>query len=147
MTNLWKINDNDIFATYSAMILKDSYLEIMSPPIPKKRLEHDFPDANGTEVDTVSDLIFESRRYMIKILIVANTREEFWTNYNALIEEIATPGTFSLYVSDLGVTVNLLYEGAKCTSKPKSLKNGRIAVAYEVSVFEPNPINRTYDND
>lgn len=144
MTTLWKINNTDIFAAYGALILKDSYMDIMSPPVPKKRLEHDFIDANGTEVDTVSALVYESRRYTLKVLITASSSAQFWTRYNAFIAAIATPGTFSLWVSDLGITVNLLYESAKCTSKPKSLKNGQVAVAYDIAVFEPNPVNRLY---
>lgn len=145
MTNLWKINNIDIFSAYHCAIKRGSYLEIMSPPVPRKRLEHDFIDANGTAVDTTSTLTYEPKRYNIKVLITGVNYADYWTNYNALLTAINKPGTFTIYIRDIGITVTLLYEGMKCVSKPLSLRSGRIAVEYEISVFEPNPTNRTYD--
>ncbi len=145
MTTRWKINTVDIYTAYGAAIKQGSYLDIMSPPVPRKRLEHDYIDANGSDVDTVSALTYEPRRYALKILITGANYAGYWANYNALLAVLAVPGTFALYIKDIGITVNLLYEGMKCVSKPRSLRSGRIAVEYEVSVFEPNPVNRTYD--
>lgn len=145
MTNLWEINNTDIFSAYHSIIKRGSYLDIMSPPVPRKRLEHDYIDANGTDVDTTSALNYENKRYNIKAIITGENYADYWTNYNALLAAINIPGTWSLYIKDIGITVNLLYEGMKCVSKPRSLRSGRIAVEYEISVFEPNPTNRTYD--
>lgn len=144
MTNKWKISGLDTWSTYGTVILKNSYLDIMTPPTPRRRLEYEYPDANGTKVDVVSPISFEARRYKLNILIVGNSYAQFWTNYNALLGAIAKAGTFTLYIADLGVTVTLLYEGMPCVSKPRSLRIGRIAVAYELNVFELNPANRTY---
>ena len=144
MTNKWKISGLDTWTNYGTAILKNSYLDIMTPPTPRRRLEYDYPDANGTKVDVVSPISYEARRYKLNILIVANSYAQFWTNYNALLGAIAKAGTFTLYIADIGITVTLLYEGMPCVSKPRSLRNGRIAVAYELNVFEPNPTNRTY---
>lgn len=145
MTNKWKINTVDMYTAYGSVIKQGSYLDIMSPPVPRKRLEHDYVDANGAAVDTVSALTYEPRRYALKILITGSNYTSYWANYNALLAVLSVPGTFALYIKDIGITVNLLYEGMKCVSKPRSLRNGRIAVEYEMSVFEPNPTNRTYD--
>lgn len=144
MTNKWKISGLDTWTNYGTAILKNSYLDIMTPPTPRRRLEYDYPDANGTKVDVVSPISFEARRYKLNLLIVGNTFSQFWANYNALLGAIAKSGTFTLNVVDIGITVTLLYEGMTCVSKPRSLRNGRIAVAYELNVFEPNPTNRTY---
>lgn len=145
MTNRWKINTVDIYTAYGAAIKQGSYLYIMRPPVPRKRLEHDYIDANGTQVDTASALTYEPRRYSIKLLITGSNYTNYWVNYNALLAVLAVPGIFTLYIKDIGITVNLLYEGMKCASKPRSLRSGRIAVEFEMSVFEPNPVNRTYD--
>lgn len=144
MTNRWKINSVDTYVAYGMAVKAGSYLDIMSPPVPRKRLEHEFTDANGAQVDTTSALTYEPRRYTLKILITGANYTGFWANYNALLTAIAKPGTFSLYVADLGITVNLLYEGMKCASKPGSLRSGKVVAEYELSVFEPNPTNRTY---
>ena len=145
MNLLWKINNVDIYSAYSTAIKKGSYLDIMSPPVPRKRLEHDYIDANGAQVDTTSALTYEPRRFALKILITGSNYSNYWTNYNALLTAINKPGTFTLYIKDIGITVTLLYEGMKCVSKPHSLRSGHIAVEYEISVFEPNPVNRIYE--
>lgn len=145
MTNRWKINNTDIYTAYKAAVKRGSYLDIMSPPVPRKRLEHEYTDQSGAEVDSVSPLTYEPRRFSIKIVITADGYGQFWMRYKGLIAAIATPGLFTLYIKDIGVTCNLFYEGAKCVDKPASLRSGRIAVTYEVSVFEPNPVNRIYD--
>jgi len=144
MTGKWFIGGADIYSNYGSAILRGSYLDIMSPPIPRKRLEYDYTDANGTKVDLVSSLSYEPKRYTIKIMITGNNYSSYWSNYNALLSAINKSGTFTLNITDIGITVNLLYEGMKCISKPRSLRSGRIAVEYEISVFELNPSNRTY---
>ena len=144
MTNKWKISGLDTWTNYGTAILKNSYLDIMTPPTPRRRLEYDYPDANGTKVDVVSPISFEARRYKLNIMIVGNTFFSVLGKSQCPVRCIAKAGTFTLYVADLGVTVTLLYEGMPCVSKPRSMRIGRIAVAYELNVFEPNPANRTY---
>lgn len=144
MTGLWKINNKDIFAAWGVGITRGSYADILSRPTPKKRLEHDYKDADGLEVDTTSPLAYEANRFKIKVVITGKTFTSFWANYNAFFAEIDKPETFSLYIKDLGVTVTLLYEGATQKGRIGTLRSGKKAIAFEVSVFEPNPKNRIY---
>lgn len=146
MTNKWRINGTDIYSTYGVAIKRGSYLELMTPPTPRKRLEHEYSDANGAQVDTQSALTYEPRRFTVKVVIIADNYAQFWARYNAFIASIATPASFALWVKDIGITANLIYEGMKCTDKPSSLRSGKIAVSYDLSVFEPNPVNRTYES-
>lgn len=145
MNNKWLINNIDIWAVCKVAITKGSYLDILSPPIPRKRLEHDFIDANGAAVDTASALTYEPKRFNIKIVITGTSYVNYWANYNAFMALVNKPGAWTLKVADLGISINLLYEGLKCVSKPRSFRGGKIAVEYELSVFEPNPTIRTVD--
>lgn len=145
MNGLWIIDTTDIYQTMGVMLLKGSYLDILSPPEPKKRLEYDYSDQNGLSVDTTSPLRYNAKRFKINIAIAASSHAQFWTRYNSFITLIDKPGTFSLYIADLGVTVNLLYEGAKCVSKSRSFKNGTPVAVYEISLLEPDPTQRQYD--
>ena len=147
MQGMWKVNNKDLFVQFGVRILKGSYNDIMSPPKPRVRLEHDYPDATGLMVDTLSPLSYQAKTYKINVLLVGSDASDFWAKYTAFFAEIATPEAFTLYVADLGVTVSLLYEGAQCLKKPSSLKSGRVAVSYEISVKEYNPDLRVYDND
>jgi len=145
MNGKWVIGDTDLYADLGVLIFKGSYEEVLTPPAPKKRLEHDYQDKNGVDVDTSSALNYEAKRFKLNVAITAATSSQFWSRYNALLALINKPDTFSLYISDLGVKINLLYEGAKCISKSRSLKSGPVVVAYELSVLESDPTNRIYD--
>ncbi len=144
MTTYWYLNGASLWSTYGTAIARGSYLDIMSPPVPRKRLEHDFTDANGAKVDIISPLKYEPYRYKIKVTITGANFSAFWANFNALLTAIRTPGTFTLQITDIGITVNLLYEGMHCTQKSRSLKSGRVAADYEISVFEKDPTTRSY---
>jgi hypothetical protein len=41
MNGKWVIDDVDLYADLGVLLLKGSYGDIMSPPVPKKRLEYD----------------------------------------------------------------------------------------------------------
>ncbi len=147
MNGRWKINNKDLYTLFGVQILKGSYNDIISPPKVKERLEHDFSDMHGVAVDRVSPLVYAARSYKINVLIVGSDDVDFWAKYKAFFAEIVTPDAFTLYVADLDVQVSLLFTDAVCTKKPRSLKSGRVAVSYEISVKEYNPNLRVYDND
>ena len=144
MNGNWYLNGADLYATYGVAITKGSYNDIMSPPTPRKRMEYEYTDENGIRVDKSTALVFEPKRYTIKVVIVASGYSQFWSRYNAFFNAIAIPGTVTLSVVSLGVSVKLLYEGARNVDKMVKLKNGRVASAFELSVLEPNPKERTY---
>lgn len=144
MNGLWKINGKDTFATWGVALTRGSYASILSRPTPKKRLEHDYTDADGVEVDTTTPLTYDFSRYKIKVVIIGKTFANFWANYNAFFTEIDKAQSFTLFIHDLGVTVNLLYEGATQKGSIGTLRSGKKAIAFELSVFEPNPKNRIY---
>lgn len=145
MNGKWIIGETDLYADLGVLLLKGSYDEIMSPPSPKKRTEYDYPDKNGLDVDKASAVVYEAKRFKISVAITATTSAQFWARYNLLLALLDKPGEFSLYLSDLGVKINLLYEGAKNTFKSRSLKAGLVVVIYEISLLEPDPTTRIYD--
>lgn len=145
MNGNWYLNGSDLYATYGVAITKGSYNDIMSPPIPRKRMEYEYTDEDGIRVDKTTPLVFEPKRYKIKVVIVANGFSQFWGRYNAFFNVLAIPGTITLRVAPIGVSVKVFYEGAKNVDKIIRLKNGRVASAFELSVFEPNPKERIYD--
>lgn len=138
MKGLWKINDIDIFEVYGVAILKGSYNDIISPPTPRKRLEYEYKDRNGTEVDTNTPLSYEAKRYKLKCAIYANSSVQFWSRYNAFIALVAQAGSFDLSIAEIDKTITILYEGATVTKKITRIKNcDMIAIEFDLSVFEP----------
>ena len=141
MTNLWKINGVDIYSTYGAAILRGSYVDLLTPPTPKKRLEHDYIDQNGVAVDTTSTLTYEAKRFNIKIALKASSATEFWSRYNALFAVLAVPGTFTLWIADLNKTYTLLYEGCSKVEKLTRITGSTFVYAtFELKLLQPNPL-------
>lgn len=144
MNGKWKIGSTDLYTSLGVLILKGGYSEVLSPPEPKKRLEYDYQDKDGVDVDKVSNVVYQAKRFKMSFAITASSSSQFWSRYNALLALVDIAGEFALNLIDLGVTVNLLYEGAKCINKSRSLKSGPVVVIYEMSFLEADPTNRTY---
>jgi hypothetical protein len=139
MNGLWFINGIDIWLTYGAYIFKGNYNDLLAPPMPRKRLEHEYIDQSGVEVDTTSALTYEPRRFTIKVGIKATSAADFWTKYNAFFALISQAGSFDLTITDLEKTYTLLYEGVAKAEKLTPIKNaaGNVVATFEVKLLEP----------
>jgi len=138
MNGLWNINGIDLYETFGAYILKGSYNDLLSPPMPRKRLEHEYIDQDGVAVDTTSQLTYEARRFSIKVALKGNSAAQFWSRYNALFEVLSQPTSFTLYVADLDKTFTLLYEGtAKAEKLTPIATASQVYAVFDVKVMEP----------
>ena len=139
MNNLWKINDIDLYSTFGAYIFKGNYNELLAPPMPRKRLEHEYIDRDGFSVDTITPLTYEAKRFNLKIGIKGSSAADFWSNYNALFSELSQAGNFDLYIADLDKHFTLLYEGVAKTEKltPIETRTGQVCATFEIKCLEP----------
>jgi hypothetical protein len=139
MEGKWLINGIDIWLTYGAYIFKGNYNDLLAPPMPRKRLEHEYTDADGVSVDTTTPLTYEARRFNIKVGLKATSAADFWTKYNAFFALISQAGSFSLYIADLDKTYTLLYEGVAKAEKLTPIANaaGQVVATFEVKLLEP----------
>jgi hypothetical protein len=139
MTNLWLINGIDLYAAYGVYILKSNYNDLLAPPTPRKRLEHEYTDQSGTAVDTTTPLTYEARRFTIKVGMKATSAADFWTKYNAFFALISQAGSFDLTITDLDKTFTLLYEGVAAAEKltPINTGSGGVGATFSIKMFEP----------
>jgi len=138
MNGLWTINGIDLYDAFGAYILKGSYNDLLSPPMPRKRLEHEYIDQDGVAVDTTSPLTYEARRFTLRVALKGISSTQFWSRYNAFFGLVSTPGSFLLYVADLGKTFTLLYEGtAKAEKLTPIATASQVYAVFEVKVLEP----------
>lgn len=139
MTNLWFINGIDIWLTFGAYIFKGNYNDLLAPPTPRKRLEHEYTDADGVSVDTTTPLTYEARRFTIKVGMKAASATDFWLRYNAFFQLISQAGSFNLTIAELDKTFTLLYEGVAKAEKltPIQTASGQVVATFEVKLLEP----------
>ena len=139
MTGRWKINNTDIYAECGVYIFKSNYNELLAPPMPRRRLEHEYIDLDGTSVDTLTPLTYEARRFTIKVGLIADSAAEFWYKYNLFFGLISQAGSFALYIADLEQTYTLLYEGVAKAEKltPIHSAAGKVVATFDIKLFEP----------
>lgn len=139
MTNRWKINDIDIWESFGVYIFRGNYNELLTPPTPRKRLEHEYADRDGVAVDTTSPLTFEARRFNMKVGLRGNSPADFWNKYTAFFALLAQAGSFTLYIADLARSFTLLYEGVARAEKltPINTQTGVVYATFEIKLFEP----------
>lgn len=139
MTGLWTLNGLDLYTTFGAALLKGSYDDLLSPASPRKRLEYEYIDQDGVNVDTTTPLTYAPKRFTLKLALKGNNATQFWARYNALFSVLSQPTSFTLYIADLDKTFTLLYEGTAKAQKltPISSGNGKVFATFEIKVLEP----------
>lgn len=139
MTGKWTLNGLDLYDVYGAAILKGSYNDMLTPPVPRKRLEHEYIDQDGVSVDTTSALTYQPKRYPIIMAIKADSYTQFWERYNALFGQLSQATSFTLWVQDLGRTFTLLFEGVSKVEKltPINSGTGKVFAKFEINVLDP----------
>lgn len=134
-----------MYASYGCMLLKGAYKEILSPPSIKKRAEYNYLDKSGLDVDTSSPIYYEAKRMSLPIVIVANDTSDFWMKNDDFLFAIKKPEGFQMEITELGITLNLLYEGLVAGELVK--QNGVFLARYQLNVLEKDPASRIYKRE
>jgi hypothetical protein len=105
----FKINTNDITATYGIFFLEGVYNELLKVPKAKDGLTNNWADQHGTERDLTARY-FESRTLNLPCVLQGATKEEFITRLNAFQQFCLTAGYIDLDAEFLNRRFNLCYQ-------------------------------------
>lgn len=132
----YSIDGKDLYVNYKIAV-KKAPDELLRLPKRKTPISHDWGDANGEEVD-LSKPFFESRDFTLECLFIVDSKEEFWDNRDAFMNEWRKPGTRRLFISKFQRSFFVYYKDN--TSFERFTKmDGKIICQLNLLLNEPEP--------
>lgn len=99
------------FTDYGCRILEGSLSEVMKTPAVKQNLLRNISTKNGATYDDLN-VTFKSKDVKLNCLMRADTLDELWRNYDALLYDLIRPDERMLEVSELEQTFPCYYKSA-----------------------------------
>ena len=107
-TNLYKLGGLDMYTTYGYVPMSGSN-PILQFRKRKEPFSNNWPEENGLEYDLTEVPKYEDRTFNISGWIIAVSKADFYTKYNALFDALNVPGTLTLESIELEKTVEIMY--------------------------------------
>lgn len=102
------------FTTYGARVLKGTLDEVMKTPTVKTNLLRNISTQAGALYDG-KNVSYKSKDVKINCLMRADTLEELWRNYDALLYDLIRPNERKLWVDELGQEFLFYYKSCQVT--------------------------------
>ncbi|GHV10306.1 hypothetical protein FACS1894162_3690 [Bacteroidia bacterium] len=116
------IDGLDAFQEFGLLRVKNGSLnDWLTFPERKQPLTHDWKDEDGIEVD-LDNVFLKEKNVSLPMILVANSSEQFWTNYNNLLTLLTTAGTRDIYFWELQQRFDVYYTKCDNVSKPTKLR-------------------------
>lgn len=132
------INGQDVYDTWGIAFLQGIYQELMKFPKRKDAYSLSYADENGTLRDT-TDPKYESQTYTFAALIIADSRQGYFTRLNAFRNYILNAGYFTFDVVDLNIRFTLLYDNVTQSELKTRLNDGQNALKITLSFINDFP--------
>lgn len=94
---------------YGIIVLQGTDAEILKSPKVKKNLTQTFSKLPGAIYDP-EVVNFESKEVTLGLVMIADSLQDFWRNYNAFLYDLTKPGARSLFAK--GITYDFYYKKA-----------------------------------
>jgi len=139
MTGEVKIDTIDIWTTYGAFMLKESYNELLQPPKRKASLNNNWPEQNGLEIDLAAPK-FEAKDADISFILSASNETEWWVRHNAFFTLLKAAGERTLYVKELEKTLSVYYKEVSAYDQITKVKGvNKVVARFTVKFGIANP--------
>lgn len=116
------LNGLNLFDTFN-LVIQTGTAELLEFPERKEILSNDWREENGQEYD-LENPTFKDKEITLSCAIATDTDAEFWTNYNALFNELKKEGFANLFIWDHGKNYDVFYKKSSSFRKAtKRLKN------------------------
>lgn len=137
---LYFLDGFDLWTTFGIAVQKGSADFLKMPP-KKQSTEHDWPDANGIDVD-LSAMYFSQREGTLTLLMVAESEQEWWDRYELFKSLLSQPGLRRLSITAHGQrSYYVFYKETSSWSQVKPLQNssGKVMQQFSITIVEPEP--------
>lgn len=102
------------FTTYGVRVLKGTLDEVMKTPTVKTNLLRNISTQAGALYDG-KNVSYKSKDVKINCLMRADTLDELWRNYDALLYDLIRPNERKLWVDELGQEFLFYYKSCQVT--------------------------------
>lgn len=121
------------------VIVESGANDFLKLPDLKEPYSYSWPERDGIEVD-LSDPKFKEKEITLNLAIHATSEAQFWSNYNAFLNLIKSPGTKRLFVGDLGRSFFVYYSKMNNYQRLSPIAGEtKIGAKYSVTFIEPIP--------
>lgn len=103
-----------LFTDYGVRVLKGTFDEVKKTPTVKTNLLRNISTQMGALYDG-KNVTYKSKDVKINCLMRANTLDELWRNYDALLYDLTRPNERKLWVKDLGKEFPFYYKSCQVT--------------------------------
>lgn len=139
------IDGVDIWSTYGAVILKDSYNSLLAYPDRKDPDSNDWFEEDGLEVD-LSNPKFEAKTVSLSVGIYADSKVNLLNKRSGLFALLSGQGYRSLYIKSLDKTWQLRYTGASSPSASRLVNGNQFHLEQELTFSMDNPLQNIWDS-
>ena len=106
--------DGRLFTDYGVRVLKGTLDEVKKTPTVKTNLLRNISTQMGALYDG-KNVTYKSKDVKINCLMRADTLDELWRNYDALLYDLTRPNERKLWVKDLGKEFPFYYKSCQVT--------------------------------
>jgi hypothetical protein len=131
---------NDAYTTWGVTLTDNSLSQLMTPAPNKAPVENMSRLEHGKRVVTDGKYVKKDERNItMEMHLIAKSKTEFWTRYNAFCTDVLDKGFFDMKCSYCqGKVFHLIYES--CTQFSEFMEE---LAKFTLRLNEPNPANRT----
>ena len=116
---------------YGVRILEGTLAGLMKRPSVKTNLLRNIKSLKGAIYDGLGDVVLQSKDVTLNFLLRADSTEEMWHNYNALLYDFVRPGERTLSCSELGNVFPFYY---KSSSVSEFAVSGKIWLKFSLTL-------------
>jgi hypothetical protein len=136
------IDGKDFWTLFSIMVESGSD-DFLKYPSKKDSITRNWSDADGTDVD-LSAVYFNSRDISLRCAMLADSETDFWTKYEAFINQWKLPGSHRIEVSEFGLrSFYCYYRDTSQFTRFTRVRDGngqiKIACKFTLNITESEP--------
>lgn len=133
------IDGLDAYSEYGFIILKGSMEDWLLFPEMKDPFSHNWKDENGLEVD-LDNRYLKDKQVTLKVLFVADSEMEFWSNYKKTLGMLTQPGIRKIYYREMDKEFEVYYTKSTAPTAFTRLKDvNKVAVGMTLHFAMPDP--------
>lgn len=131
------IDDLNLYGVYG-VIIEAGLKTLLQDPDLKDPETQEWPEQNGIEVD-LTERYYKARTVSLDVALIADTQDEYFSKYTALMAVLRSPGLRQLYLKRIDRSFFIYFVKSSNMTLITKFKGGKIGTKFTLEFVEPNP--------